>query len=603
MEDAIEFNGAGLYDSTSGCRADDFDGDTFGPSRCDPTRNNERTVDRALKRVWSSLWNFGAFEERSFYRIDQSKAAMAVLVNRTFIDEAVNGVAFTGNPSNANDRRTIVTAQMGEQSVVSPDPGVRPEKSILTVRDGEVVDILRATRSTFVPRDTFVMSDDRLRELGRLLDHINKNLPVDPGEHDRDDVLLDIEFKIEANGDLAVKQVRPFLITGPALPNPTFELEIPSDGVACGQFRIGRRPQREYELKSQLFFSTTSLPLPTRDVVFTTELVEKIVVGQDGLVALPAGEGEMTVSKTVQGNGVIDYAFKFLQPFEIESSGTRIELEISGLRFQARDGDPVTTILALDDDALTHQILIEGEFQGEDAVGEFLSFSSCTQSSLPLSEFSLELEDGTLLEIDERFDSTRAREFDFSPASLTFAHVEMNGESRGISSYWNLVYAAEKHNEHPEYWIVLNPPMTAPDVTAPVHVIDVIPPDDLDLDVVPVANYLGANLEILATVGIPSHSQSETTERRFRRGDVDTNGNSNATDALVLLNYLFVEGPKPKCEKSADASDDGRIDLTDAILIVLHLFRGNELAHPTSSCARDPTPDALSCDSFTPCGP
>ena len=69
VEDALEFNGAGLYDSTSACAADDLDTDREGPSRCDGSRDVERGVARALRVVWSSLWNFRAFEERAFWGI------------------------------------------------------------------------------------------------------------------------------------------------------------------------------------------------------------------------------------------------------------------------------------------------------------------------------------------------------------------------------------------------------------------------------------------------------------------------------------------------------------------------------------------------------
>jgi hypothetical protein len=41
VEDTAQFTGAGLYDSFSGCLADDLDGDTAGPSLCDPTENGE----------------------------------------------------------------------------------------------------------------------------------------------------------------------------------------------------------------------------------------------------------------------------------------------------------------------------------------------------------------------------------------------------------------------------------------------------------------------------------------------------------------------------------------------------------------------------------
>ena len=34
---------------------------------------------------------------------------------------------------------------------------------------------------------------------------------------------------------------------------------------------------------------------------------------------------------------------------------------------------------------------------------------------------------------------------------------------------------------------------------------------------------------------------------RFRRGDIDSNGSLELTDAVALLNYLFTGGAKPEC--------------------------------------------------------
>ena len=82
VEDAIEFNGAGLYESTQACVADDVDGDEDGPSICDATNNGERNLTRALRRVWSSLWNFRAYEERAFYQIPDALPAMGVAVQQ-----------------------------------------------------------------------------------------------------------------------------------------------------------------------------------------------------------------------------------------------------------------------------------------------------------------------------------------------------------------------------------------------------------------------------------------------------------------------------------------------------------------------------------------
>ncbi|MCA9418483.1 MAG: hypothetical protein KC917_19565, partial [Candidatus Omnitrophica bacterium] len=59
-EDALIFNGAGLYDSTSVCPEDTLDGDELGPSHCFSGQDDERTIERALRKVWASLWNFRA---------------------------------------------------------------------------------------------------------------------------------------------------------------------------------------------------------------------------------------------------------------------------------------------------------------------------------------------------------------------------------------------------------------------------------------------------------------------------------------------------------------------------------------------------------------
>ena len=98
VEDALEFNGAGLYESTSVCVLDSFDADGDGPSGCDPEQPEERKIKRALRKVWTSLWTFRAYEERSWYQIPPDDVGMGILVTRAFLDEAANGVAFTGNP-------------------------------------------------------------------------------------------------------------------------------------------------------------------------------------------------------------------------------------------------------------------------------------------------------------------------------------------------------------------------------------------------------------------------------------------------------------------------------------------------------------------------
>jgi hypothetical protein len=86
----------------------------------------------------------------------------------------------------------------------------------------------------------------------------------------------------------------------------------------------------------------------------------------------------------------------------------------------------------------------------------------------------------------------------------------------------------------------------------------------------------------------------------FRRGDVDTNRVLEITDAISLLNFLFLgTGAAPVCPDSADGDDNGTLELTDAIRVLQFLFLGGaEPPAPGSfACGPDPTPDELG-----PCG-
>jgi len=112
-EDVSGFNGAGLYTSKSG----------------DPN-DPAYPVDSAIKRVWASVWRYRAYEEREYYGIVHRQIGMALLVHRSFPDEDANGVAVTGNIFDASglEPAFYVNVQLGEESVVLPDPGVTTDQ-------------------------------------------------------------------------------------------------------------------------------------------------------------------------------------------------------------------------------------------------------------------------------------------------------------------------------------------------------------------------------------------------------------------------------------------------------------------------------------------
>ena len=88
----------------------------------------------------------------------------------------------------------------------------------------------------------------------------------------------------------------------------------------------------------------------------------------------------------------------------------------------------------------------------------------------------------------------------------------------------------------------------------------------------------------------------------FQRGNSSADANTDLSDAVFLLNFLFLGGLEPPCRKAADADDGGTLDLTDAVLLLNYLFLGGgEPAQPFPGCGRDPTTDDLTCEAFQPC--
>jgi hypothetical protein len=79
------------------------------------------------------------------------------------------------------------------------------------VTGGEVTAIQRARASTEVGDGEVVLDDDRLRELGAALWNIAAVYPLDADAPAGKRALLDTEWKIRPDGQLVIKQVRPFL--------------------------------------------------------------------------------------------------------------------------------------------------------------------------------------------------------------------------------------------------------------------------------------------------------------------------------------------------------------------------------------------------------
>jgi hypothetical protein len=106
---------------------------------------------------------------------------------------------------------------------------------------------------------------------------------------------------------------------------------------------------------------------------------------------------------------------------------------------------------------------------------------------------------------------------------------------------------------------------------------------------------------VVARGGAEGCRVSSTIERgtgvRFIRGDANRDGRVNVSDAVAVLEHLF-RGNLMSCLDAGDFDDDGDVNITDAVNILGYLFQPGPRAPvppPFESAGFDPTPDALDC--------
>lgn len=92
------------------------------------------------------------------------------------------------------------------------------------------------------------------------------------------------------------------------------------------------------------------------------------------------------------------------------------------------------------------------------------------------------------------------------------------------------------------------------------------------------------------------------SENLFVRGDADRSGVLDISDPLVVLLHLFLGEEVPGCIDAADADDNGSLDLTDALYTLSFLFLGGPSPEaPFPHCGIERWIDGLGCEEYPLC--
>ncbi len=221
VEDGATFTGAGLYDSVTGCLADDLDADSLGPSACDPLQALERGVFRAIRKVIASFYLDNAFLERLRRGVDEGQVGMAILVHVSFPDETelANGVATMDVQGTVASTISLVS-QPGAASVTNPSLAAAPEIVRIDEYGFGVYPTMIQYSGLLPLSETVLTWDGEYRELATYLrivaDHFAA-VTTTPAPF-----TLDFEYKKSTAQGLLLKQVRQLPRLDPSLTVDTF---------------------------------------------------------------------------------------------------------------------------------------------------------------------------------------------------------------------------------------------------------------------------------------------------------------------------------------------------------------------------------------------
>lgn len=200
VEDVEGFNGAGLYESHSA--------DITGGAKA---------VEKAIRKVYASMWTVRGFVERDYFNIAQESCAMGILVHRGFDREEANGVAITANIYQPYVPAYTINVQIKDISVVLPPAGFQSDQLLLHLlradwKEQPVVEFIAHSNVNFGDP---VLSSSEVVMLSAWLERIkNFYFLLDSNtEFDYYKFAMDVEFKFDGpQRTLYIKQARPYTI-------------------------------------------------------------------------------------------------------------------------------------------------------------------------------------------------------------------------------------------------------------------------------------------------------------------------------------------------------------------------------------------------------
>ncbi|MBI2259862.1 MAG: T9SS type A sorting domain-containing protein [Flavobacteriia bacterium] len=191
-EDLPGFSGAGLYTSKT-------------------QHPEEGHIAKSIKQIYASMWNFRAFEERDFYRVDHFVAAMGILCHPNTEGELSNGVGISIDPIYNTEGTYYLNTQVGESLITNPDPNSIPEEILLYQNPNQGSGYLVLRLSNLVNPGELVLDQEHLDQMRDYLTVIHNEFAILYDVVGAQGFGMDIEYKVTSENQLFIKQARPWV--------------------------------------------------------------------------------------------------------------------------------------------------------------------------------------------------------------------------------------------------------------------------------------------------------------------------------------------------------------------------------------------------------
>lgn len=267
-------------------------------------------------------------------------------------------------------------------------------------------------------------------------------------------------------------------------------LVVPAGVEACGKFAEGRSIAVEHARKIQLQLAEGTHVLPRATGSFELNLIRGGTYGPGRVPVTLDAPGVLNVTAF---SGGLQYELE--QRLSADSERIRLDFQLF-----VPDEDPRPFIFR--EPGLTESLGFFGNLVDSLEWDDVLVVGSCGHPSHPLYHAEGELEDGGRFRLGYR----HALPFAGSgPLQLVSAGVELGGQLRRVTDYWNLTYAGAHHNWDNQFYVIFDVPIgyqnqgvfglwidEAAFSCCPLDAVHLLGPDLESLGTLPVRSYLRA---------------------------------------------------------------------------------------------------------------